>query len=573
MMTSVGLRTVWRRALAAAALGAAIALVAARAYGREEEEQEYMSAADEEDEDEEEGDSEEAASPYVPFSNEPAAISETPDWLREAATAQPPAYDRSETKQRERSNSNEERHHARLVSADGSAGCMRMGVTLNVLSLHGIDTAAQRFNIELVLLCRTLNAASLRTEGGAAVNRSNWEPRIRLLNLIATDSWQMRARTASAGELEFKYHVQGTLAEPFELTLFPFDTQTLTIQLSSAIPAAALAFEQPPPTPTPRGVGSETPAAVTSAAGTAARTTGGEVESKRRSSVWSKRVWAVIQLSNFSESNVFELSHAINAKAGVTCPTASTSGTCRPLLKMSMAFRRSPRYYLFSVILPTQTLSLLSLGTFLIAPADLADRLSVSLTLVLTVASYSSAASADLPKLGHLTFLDRHLLSSILFTVLVAGASLLEATEWGVSHLGGATGAWLFALHLLSWFLLAASCFAADAAGRERLRRHDDGAFVAHDVATGHEAGCAMEPAGRPSVMSMRGLLVLCLMEVPCRIFRAAIGLVIGAVASASASASLANAVSSSTCGGSSAPNGGASRSSESPRVQRALFA
>ena len=48
----------------------------------------------------------------------------------------------------------------------------------------------------------------------------------------------------SGGELEFKYTISGTLAEPFQLSLFPFDTQTLTITLSTAIPASNIRFRR-----------------------------------------------------------------------------------------------------------------------------------------------------------------------------------------------------------------------------------------------------------------------------------------------------------------------------------------
>jgi hypothetical protein len=38
-----------------------------------------------------------------------------------------------------------------------------------------------------------------------------------------------------ASLLEYKYGITGTLWEPFQLALFPFDTQTLTITLSRSV--------------------------------------------------------------------------------------------------------------------------------------------------------------------------------------------------------------------------------------------------------------------------------------------------------------------------------------------------
>eukprot|EP00966_Prymnesium_polylepis_P142913 3299389-Prymnesium_polylepis.1 len=57
---------------------------------------------------------------------------------------------------------------------------------------------------------------------------------------------------------------------------------------------------------------------------------------------------------------------------------------------------------------PIQLLALLSLASFVFPPDSLADRLSVSLTMLLTTVAYRSQSSADLPKLGHLPFLVRH---------------------------------------------------------------------------------------------------------------------------------------------------------------------
>lgn len=67
--------------------------------------------------------------------------------------------------------------HSRLVWADdGSPGQLEMDVSLNVMSVHSIDTVEQRFSCEFVLRLRTLNAAMLRTTGGREpVGHENWE--------------------------------------------------------------------------------------------------------------------------------------------------------------------------------------------------------------------------------------------------------------------------------------------------------------------------------------------------------------------------------------------------------------
>jgi hypothetical protein len=123
--------------------------------------------------------------------------------------------------------------HSRLVEAStGKPGSVVMEVCINVLAMWNIDTVEQRFSCEFVLRLRTFNMSAMRTSSGNSVTHVNWEPRIRVLNLIEAQRWKMRPRTLEQGELEYKYGITGVLAEPFQLALFPFDTQTLTITIS-----------------------------------------------------------------------------------------------------------------------------------------------------------------------------------------------------------------------------------------------------------------------------------------------------------------------------------------------------
>ena len=64
---------------------------------------------------------------------------------------------------------------------------------------------------------------------------------------------------------------------------------------------------------------------------------------------------------------------------------------------MSLAVVRKPGYYILNVLLPVQLLCLLSLGAFLVPVHDVADRLSVSLTMVLTTGWPSAAGASRSP--------------------------------------------------------------------------------------------------------------------------------------------------------------------------------
>jgi len=150
--------------------------------------------------------------------------------------------------------------------------------------------------------------------------------------MIDVDRWRMRPSFASAdghapvGELEFKYHISGSLAEPFQLPRFPFDVQSITITLSSAIPTGALQFHRR-----------------------------GDCREPEWQPSWPHvhAPWAVApDPARFSATNVFAMSDVVHAQCGETSSIRSTSGTSRPWFKMSLAARRLPNYYVVNVLLP-----------------------------------------------------------------------------------------------------------------------------------------------------------------------------------------------------------------------------
>ena len=271
-------------------------------------------------------------------------------------------------------------------------GCIRLGVAINVLSISKVETVDQQFDAEFVLRCRTLNAKDLLTVGHEPVEPDNWEPRLRFLNLLETKKWSMHSKLDDDGELTLKYTVAGTFSEKFELGAFPFDVQALSLVLSSSIP-----FRTPDGThvlrlePMPNTFG-------------------------------------VVQLSNFSASNVFDLAgHVAFGEPTHTDAADSTTGTVRPILRISMLARRRGGYFVWNVILPMLVIDGLSLGAFAIPASDVADRLSVSGTMLLTAVAFKLQVGSDLPNLAYLTMIDIVVLVSFASVALVAIENVLLA--------------------------------------------------------------------------------------------------------------------------------------------------
>jgi len=120
---------------------------------------------------------------------------------------------------------------------------IRLGVTINVTAVSAISLVDQTFDCRFVLRCRTLNICSeenkddpIRTLLGEPLTADNWEPRIHFMNSLDARTWRFHGKPTKQGEIEFKYTIEGTFSEPYELSQFPFDVQSLMLKMTSSIP-------------------------------------------------------------------------------------------------------------------------------------------------------------------------------------------------------------------------------------------------------------------------------------------------------------------------------------------------
>lgn len=96
------------------------------------------------------------------------------------------------------------------------------------------------------------------------------------------------------------------------------------------------------------------------------------------------------------------------------------------------------RYYavhIFRVIMVMALFSLTSLAA-LIPDAEVSsmDRMSLTVTLMLTTAAYSIVLSSELPKLGYLTFLDQYILFTFFFIAFISAEVI--TIDWAEAEHG-----------------------------------------------------------------------------------------------------------------------------------------
>ena len=127
----------------------------------------------------------------------------------------------------------------------------------------------------------------------------------------------------------------------------------------------------------------------------------------------------VVSNKNFAQSSAYILEQKIYFRRESSDKSDSTSDQVRPVLLMSMVTQRKPFYFVWNIVVPHLLINLMSLGVFAIPSTDTADRLSVSLTMVLTAVAFKLQVASDLPDLSYFTLLDYFILGSFFYIFIV----------------------------------------------------------------------------------------------------------------------------------------------------------
>ena len=253
----------------------------------------------------------------------------------------------------------------------------RVYIYMNVFSLSGIDTVTQQFD------CHFFIRAMWK-----AAEQSEWQPNIVFMNAASPVEFSEVEfgicpwRKGPAGEtiMQWRADCRGSFREGFELEHFPFDVQPLTITVSCNRPSS-------------------------------------EVELLEDCYTGTKSILR----NQFTVMTDFDLS-------GPVMQSRTDEDLKKyPLLHVYFIGQRRAAYYMWNIALPNFLLSALVFTSFAIAPEDLADRLSVTLTLVLTSVAFKYMVAQELPRISYLTLLDKYILLSFAFLALVGGQNTLAA--------------------------------------------------------------------------------------------------------------------------------------------------
>lgn len=205
-----------------------------------------------------------------------------------------------------------------------------------------------------------------------------WAPAV---NILDARGPRERSNTALTvyydGEVEYEERFSATIEQGFDLYKFPFDEQNISFTIQPFIYAADEV----------RFVLTDSP----------------------KTDEWSTEEWEVFYNPVFVDS--------AGESDGYSTATASLS------------LVREPRFYVTSFILPLLLIVTLSWAVFWMQhETNLAERMSVSFTSVLTVVAFDFLSSDSLPKLTYPTILDRVLTISYIFLALTIVENVVSAT-------------------------------------------------------------------------------------------------------------------------------------------------
>ncbi|KAJ8037636.1 Gamma-aminobutyric acid receptor subunit beta-2 [Holothuria leucospilota] len=264
-----------------------------------------------------------------------------------------------------------------------------------VRSVGEIDTVKQTFEAEVFLRFgwreekfqgRTLQDIALD---------EYWDPRIYFPNAVTIDERERKHFIQYHDDSTVPYaylslRMKATFKSVMQLQDFPLDHQALKIKVMSNWPENMIEFKQ---------------------------------DHREENSIFT---------NSFTEKHEWTLHNRLIVDPG---KNEDTYGYPMHIIKIYA--KRKISYYMWNVALVTLLILLSNFTSFAVTASAPEDRLSVSVTLLLTAVAFKSVVSSSLPKIPYLTLMDKYVLWSLIlqcFVVLQNAIAVIFARRTEISH-------------------------------------------------------------------------------------------------------------------------------------------
>ena len=254
---------------------------------------------------------------------------------------------------------------------------------VHVNRINAIDVVGQTFNavVTLELWCKNgkldahLSSRDAQwpvDENGQSTFRPSlawYATKLDFNNAIAVNPIEEPVIKHAGDDLGIAVRYEGTWSENFELEMFPFDAQPLTMSLTINCRTAGM-----------------TPVRLTIA----------------------PDVVLCVDRSGFSPRHAWHVHEQIGASRTLV---GSAADRKFPTLNLSVLVWRRPGFVVWNVLVPSGTLPLISSFAYSFRLDEAGERLAVTLTSLLTAAAYKVAVINSLPEISYLTVTDKYMLS------------------------------------------------------------------------------------------------------------------------------------------------------------------
>jgi len=329
-----------------------------------------------------------------------------------------------------------------LFNAEGNTSIRTL---IHVMSVYEIDTVRQRFECKLYIQMRWVISKFNIPPG--LEDEELWIPEIEFVNCMGDIRYV--SKTLETIELDPNFKevimtqiVQGRFYERFEVNNFPFDVQSLQVYMClQNCPHSIILSNNRHSLDTIRKTGKvghfivQDDQSSASTESNKMTTTSpmmnhvlleyDELELPGKIDIFN--CGAMVYKENLVQSDCWKLVNANNVlmRQGKTLATRHDKGISFTTVRLVMTLERKYGFFFWNIILPTCILVNLSFVSFLLAPSELVNRFTITVTLILTMIAVKFTVSQYLPPTNYLTILDKYVVLSFMTLSAVAGQNIL----------------------------------------------------------------------------------------------------------------------------------------------------
>jgi len=256
---------------------------------------------------------------------------------------------------------------------------IKVGVALYVINLVDIDEVGGRFKIDAYLISNWRDQRLAFTPGGPDDQSRNylpataWHPSFEFVNGVEPHTrFDSQMEVKPDGSVKYVYRLAATLSNRYLLRPFPFDSQTLQMDVQPFMASAGdLKLEAAPE----GGISDESYAGLPQ--------------------------WIVRGLTAQVRQVSLDSGHRDISE-----------------IRFSIRVTRRYQFFIWKIFLPLTLMVTVSWAVFWLRPSDLDNQIMIAVTTILTVIAFAFSISVTLPKVPYLTYIDAFFLTCYVFVFL-----------------------------------------------------------------------------------------------------------------------------------------------------------